>query len=97
MRISVWVVESLFLVGEFVVNVVGCKMKKIKCFLMDDFVTAIRIRDVRYYNNEKPYTLTEGHDEPIDQTALGFFLGFLCGVGVGFVVILYCSTIPLGQ
>lgn len=47
--------------------------------------------------DEKPVTITEGHDEPIDQTLVGLFLGFLCGVGVGFVVILYCSAIPLGQ
>lgn len=62
--------------------------EQINCF---DFSKAKMI------TNDIPVTITEGHDEPIDQTALGFFLGFLCGVGVGFVVILYCSTIPLGQ
>lgn len=62
--------------------------EQIHCF---DFSKAKMI------TNDIPVTITEGHDEPIDQTALGFFLGFLCGMGVGFVVILYSSTIPLGQ
>jgi len=48
-------------------------------------------------SNDTPVTITEGHDEPIDQTSLGFLLGSFCGVVIGFVVILYCSTIPLGQ
>lgn len=44
-----------------------------------------------------PVTITEGHDEPIDQTLAGLFVGFICGVILGFAVIFYCSTIPLGQ
>lgn len=44
-------------------------------------------------------TITKWHDEPIDHTLVGLvgLLGFLCGVVLGFAVIFYCLTIPLGQ
>ena len=83
---------------EFVVIVVGCKVKKIKTYMFNgefDHYKAMANRKEVF--DEKPVTITEGHDEPIDQTAIGFLLGCLCGVVIGFVVILYCSTIPLGQ
>lgn len=41
-------------------------------------------------------TITEVHNEPIDQTLVGL-LGFLCGVMLGVVVMLYCSTTSLWQ
>lgn len=41
-------------------------------------------------------TITEVHNEPIDQTLVGL-LGFLCGVVLGFAVIFYCLAVPLGQ
>lgn len=36
-------------------------------------------------------------DKKEDISALLFIAGFIVGVILGFITILYCSTIPLGQ
>ncbi len=36
-------------------------------------------------------------NKPLDQSALGFFLGFIVGTFLGMAVLLYASSIPLGQ
>mgnify|MGYP003441915898 CR=1 FL=1 len=67
-------------------------MKKIKTYMDNVEIKNFRRRDVPYLE-EKPVTIIEGHDEPLDQSALGFFLGFI----VGMAALFYASTIPLGQ
>ena len=39
----------------------------------------------------------ENKEKPLDQSALGFFLGFIVGTFLGMIVLFYASTIPLGQ
>ena len=71
-------------------------MKKIKTYMDNVEIKNFRRRDVPYLE-EKPVTITEGHDEPLDQSALGFFLGFIVGTLLGMAALFYASTIPLGQ
>ena len=39
----------------------------------------------------------ENKEKPLDQSALGFFIGFVLGIFSGMIVLLYASSIPLGQ
>lgn len=83
-------------------------MKKIKGYMreheFEDLISLNReqiscfdFSKCKIVNDDISVTITKGHDEPIDQALVGLFLGFLCGVVLGFAVIFYCSTIPLGQ
>ena len=71
-------------------------MKKIKTYMTISEFNVFRSRDIQF-DKEEPVTIIEGHDEPLDQSALGFFLGFIAGTFLGMIVLLYASTIPLGQ
>ena len=68
-------------------DLIALKREQINCF---DF-SRCEITD-----GDVLVTITEVHNEPIDHTPVAL-LGFLCGVMLGVVVMLYCSTIPLGQ
>lgn len=73
-------------------------MKKIKTYMfageLDHYKAMVNRKEVF---DEKKVTIIEGHDEPLDQSALGFFLGFIVGTFLGIAVLFYASTIPLGQ
>jgi hypothetical protein len=71
-------------------------MKKIKTYMTISEFNAFRLRDIQF-DKEEPVTITEGHVEPLDQSALGFFLGFIVGTLLGMAALFYASTIPLGQ
>ena len=71
-------------------------MKKIKTYMGPSELNVFRLRDIRF-DKEEPVTIIEGHNESPDQSALGFFLGFIVGTFLGMAVLFYASSIPLGQ
>lgn len=71
-------------------------MKNIKTY-MDDGELYWYANYTQTTELEKPVTIIHGHDEPLDQSALGFFLGFIVGTFLGMAALFYVSSIPLGQ
>ena len=41
--------------------------------------------------------MNDNKEKPLDQSALGFFIGFIVGTLLGMAALFYASTIPLGQ